>query len=137
MYERKRIGNLVTNEFYDSFKDIINIESLNDTGINIFASDDGKPYGMAMSILDYEYTYDKLFGIPLTEEWLLKFGGTKTDMGILIELQRGNVMSLNLLLKSCIVSISGAFGLVTLCHIKYVHQLQNLYYDLTEKELTT
>lgn len=75
------------------------------------------------------------YGIPLTEEWLLRFGGKSTDMGVLIELKRGCVMSLNILLKSCIVNVSGCFGLVTPCHIEYVHQLQNLYYLLTGEKL--
>lgn len=116
-----RIGNFINNNGNN-----IEVEMLDSTYIGHKQIDDS--IGCILS---------QCSGIPLTEEWLLKFGGKKTDMGILIKLQRGNVMSLNVLLKSCIVSISGAFGLVTPCHIKYVHQLQNLYFALTEKELTT
>lgn len=71
--------------------------------------------------------------IPLTEEWLLKFGFEKTewyfnsyrlvignnDYAILIDLD-GN----------CEV------GDIITCKIEYVHQLQNLYFALKGEELT-
>jgi hypothetical protein len=68
--------------------------------------------------------------IPLTEEWLLKFGFDK----------KGNKGKLNVIL-------SGNFGykngktyfnswVILESQPKYVHQLQNLYFALTGEELT-
>ena len=76
--------------------------------------------------------------IPITEEWLLKFGADK-------RLSRYNINQ-----KYCIqkysddkgwyfsIYISGYpdYSIHILCFIKYVHQLQNLYYALTGEELT-
>ena len=86
---------------------------------------------------------DRLFkdveGIPLTEEWLIKFG-----------FKQGNSMNFywNKLIRDNInISIDPDDGEVWVCdifdnesiiltEIKYVHQLQNLYFALTGKELT-
>jgi hypothetical protein len=68
--------------------------------------------------------------IPLTEEWLLKFGFDK----------KGNKGKLNVIL-------SGNFGykngktyfnswVILESQPKYVHQLQNIYFALTGEELT-
>jgi hypothetical protein len=78
---------------------------------------------------------DEVFGIPLTEEWLLKFGFKKDE-----DIQKEWSYTLN---------ISG--GIVTLFHhnktaglifidlasglVQYVHQLQNLYFALKGEEL--
>jgi hypothetical protein len=82
--------------------------------------------------------------IPLTEEWLLKFGfciyydsyvrhsGRKT-IEISLDAQAdesGDVW----------IGYSNDIGIdiqtISLCEIKYVHQLQNLYFALTGEELT-
>ena len=66
-----------------------------------------------------------LRGIILTEEWLIKFGYTKEDSNfwfighIVWEYDKG-------------VFICNKNGIT----LKYVHQLQNLYFALTGKELT-
>ena len=60
--------------------------------------------------------------IPLTEEWLLKFGFKK------IGNRYGNGHKRKVILnKQFYHSIAG--------YIKYVHQLQNLYFALTQTEL--
>jgi hypothetical protein len=66
--------------------------------------------------------------IPLTEEWLLKFGFEKSSYyyeikGIAISLGEDGRTILN----GC--------GEVNAKHCVYVHQLQNLYFALTGKEL--
>lgn len=66
--------------------------------------------------------------IPITEEWLLKFGYRKntpffTD-GSIIEFYENNGMLF------CELPDNN-----TMLHIKYVHQLQNLYFALTGEEL--
>jgi hypothetical protein len=69
--------------------------------------------------------------IQLTEEWLLKFGGRKTiveDYPIYFV----NPFDIEFYKNESVVLISGN----TEVKIKYVHQLQNLYFALTGEELT-
>lgn len=79
--------------------------------------------------------YEKWVGIPLTEEWLVKFGFKKVDEDWMLLEREGFSISWE---NECISLCSGVY-----CsegskydHIKHVHQLQNLYFILTEKELT-
>ena len=89
---------------------------------------------ISRSINDWERVNNKrLFDctpIPLTEEWLLKFGFVKKEIGYskLTEI------------KEC---FSISFGKHTSINaikfnneVKYVHQLQNIYFALTGEELT-
>ena len=79
--------------------------------------------------------------IELTEEWLLKFGF----------IQQGVIINNNGLTEQCginyFIKNNIVYSLsdnqveldnpnVFLCNLKYVHQLQNLYFALTGKELT-
>jgi hypothetical protein len=83
-------------------------------------------------------------GIPLTEEWLVRFGfkDFKTDYGIML-----NTLDRHLVVMParneyypCIeVEAEFASGEKQVCHlnkIEYVHSLQNLYWCLTGEELT-
>jgi hypothetical protein len=71
--------------------------------------------------------------IPLTEEWLLKFGFEKTEWD--------NFNSYRLIIGNndyAIVLYSDGnceVGDIITCKIEYVHQLQNLYFALTGEEL--
>lgn len=75
---------------------------------------------------------DYLKPIPLTEEWLLKFGFEKQD---------NNWKTLNLNFATIgwerLAGITLSFEMesIYLPHIEYVHQLQNLYFALTNEEL--
>ena len=74
-------------------------------------------------------SWNKLEPIPLTEEWLLKFGLKQTFIS-----------------KIHLHFIKGSFHLLKRVNhiqiwyenidVKYVHQLQNLYFALTNQELT-
>ena len=68
--------------------------------------------------------------IPLTEEWLVKFGfkyiGSAPTLGINESWNRGNIRIEQLQSKELVFH-----GL----QIKYVHSLQNLYFALTGEEL--
>lgn len=81
------------------------------------------------------YPTEHLNGIPLTEEWLLKFGfeRDKTLIGR-FELKDWDFVfytdSLSLELKAC--WDCGGYEV----DAKHVHQLQNLYFALTGEELT-
>lgn len=79
---------------------------------------------------------DEFEPIPLTEEWLLKFGFEKMStneywFGIIA---KGKILHISL---SGNVEIMGLnFNSIRLGDIcKYVHQLQNLYFALTGEEL--
>lgn len=87
------------------------------------------------------YTYANSDPIPLTEEWLLKFGfhdrsgtmknrlGYGIDINTMIEIawyKLGNDVRLQ----------SKGSGWTFNTKILYVHQLQNLYHSLTGEELT-
>ena len=77
------------------------------------------------------YFYEELEPIPLTEEWLLKFGfkedghynSAKRWMGIF---------------NQPLIQCNGYFTIPNYfsTEIKYVHTLQNLYFALTCEELT-
>ena len=83
---------------------------------------------------------DLILGIPLTEEWLIKFGfgiNKRPSKDIYIEFNprmailfnQGNVGEMDLVQDGKFISFKHG-------HIKYVHQLQNLYFALTNEELT-
>lgn len=83
---------------------------------------------------------DKVYEpIPLTEEWLLKFGFVKQKGGGMGGQDQWAGMASwaikgNWLFRgqaSCL-RLVGYFN----AQVKYVHQLQNLYYALTGEELT-
>ncbi len=75
--------------------------------------------------------------IPLTEEWLLKFGFEKSDNTPFYD-----YFVLEFGIGLCYDVYSDSYFLAyqknhyTKTNIKYVHQLQNLYFALTNEELT-
>lgn len=79
--------------------------------------------------------------ILITEEWLVKFRWKKDNY----ELHWIENKGIELWTKRCMpkdrwvydVSIGELFKGEHLCYIKYVHQLQNLYFALTGEELKT
>lgn len=68
--------------------------------------------------------------IPITEEWLLKFGFIYIDIGEYI------LMDISIDFE---YTDEGEFYFLldnkVLCTIKYVHQLQNIYFFITNNEL--
>ena len=74
--------------------------------------------------------------IPLTEEWLLKFGFKYESIHFVNKngyCKSGDNYSIQLSInKDCFRFHNPHFNL----EIKHVHQLQNLYFALTNKELT-
>jgi hypothetical protein len=78
--------------------------------------------------------YVHLQPIPLTEEWLMKFGFYKDINGMFL----AGVFELSWMEDDFIknqYTLRIAKGICL--KIKYVHQLQNLYFALTGKELET
>lgn len=79
---------------------------------------------------DVEKYPDQYKPIELTEEWLLKFGFTRQPWGLVI----GSLLfkDKNHECKELTLEIGNGFRTT----VKYVHQLQNLYFALTGEELT-
>ena len=151
-----RIGNLVTDEFYDSFKTTIKVESIKDKGINLLIEDDGNWSEIAQRWIGVEYTFDKLRPIPLTEEWLIRMGFEHLPHANLLNslnynigrnriISIGNVGTPNEMIWICELNDTDKRVINDLVCIRnfdydgktYVHTLQNLIHALTGKELTT
>jgi hypothetical protein len=127
------IGNYVTYMFSEDFRTIIEVESITNEGINVYASDDNAPYGMHSPILEHEYSFEELRPIPLTEEWLLKFGFHEKYKSVS---NRWNIGSFYLHdNENEFGDLSGVFMYDYFLEVKSVHQLQNLYKSLTGEEL--
>jgi len=113
-----RIGNYVNADLYNN--DLILIESICSKNEEIFNSTTG------------EIPLTSIKPIPLTEEWLLKFG---------FDLKKGTKYfhkEFNRLYLDISNPIYKHLGNVNgnLKEVEYVHQLQNLYFALTNEELT-
>ena len=122
-----RLGNLIRGIYYtEDFEgevirhgDICTVIAIND-GIQIA---DHSIYVDSKS--DTEI-FSSFQGIPLTEEWLLKFGFLN---GVL-------TITHNQIQFTDHAIVRGMTGAVHFNECKYVHQLQNLYFALTGQELT-
>lgn len=111
-----RIGNLL---YYDNeVKEICSIHS--DNTIRFKDKEKG-------SIGCFSVKTPLIKPITLTEEWLLKFGYTEEDFetGKIIIVTENNKLIGFIINKYSYSPV-----------IKYVHQLQNLYFALTNEELT-
>lgn len=86
--------------------------------------------------ISYFAKYPELLnGIPLTEEWLLRFGFEKDYDGNL-NLYSKQLFTLKHYKGLKDVALLGYQNKVLGESVWYVHQLQNLYYALTNSELT-
>ena len=75
--------------------------------------------------------------IPLTEEWLLKFGFRVRDDNEYLDIRIRNMLYLAVHLRTLDVILGYNYEwTLPIKTIKYVHQLQNLYFALTGEELT-
>ena len=117
-----RIGNLV--KWYDVSK-VLELHSEKNKFDNVYIECEES----------FEWTeYNKLEPIPLTEEWLLKFRFEKSKRFELGELKPCYVIfSLAVMIRHNSFFVDWIGGNTEL---KYVHQLQNLYFALTGTELT-
>jgi len=151
-----RIGNYVTDEFYDSFKTIIKVESINDNGINLTVVDDGNWSELAQRWIEPDSLSCKIFGIPLTEEMLLNAGFIKNEALLINSFTKSiawflgdyKVLSINIENGNQYVYIREGVkskpreddSIICLFngdkHGKiYLHYLQNLWKTLTQFEL--
>lgn len=123
-----RIGNLI------SFKNLWNgeVEAIKSATIDIKGNDGIFPN-------------DVFRGIKLNEEWLIKFGFKKIDPYNYI-LEEYESRDHNFTIENCSYNaywpentkgwlLMGSWEGFNRAPIKYVHQLQNLYFSLTGREL--
>lgn len=79
--------------------------------------------------------------ISLTEELLLKCGMNECDdVSIVRYAKRNGKFKINIMLyelKKCVICINNAESGEQVCsrEVKYLHQLQNIYFDFTGKKL--
>ena len=96
---------------------------------NLVQDDNGKVRRIsAYTLYTYKANNDSWYAqtnpIPLTEEWLVKFGFEEHSEG---------KYSIN---KKFVMYVPEMIHYLTYTKLKYVHQLQNLYFAITNKELT-
>lgn len=79
---------------------------------------------------------NELKPIPLTEQWLLKFGFENVEnesIEFILELEEKFLLSI--IIEDLTWAVGYGFDWSRTFNIKYVHQLQNLYFLLTSEEL--
>lgn len=113
-----RRGNLVQ----DTFKNIHPIQWIDNTGIET-------EYG--------RFPFDRVSPIPITPEWLERLGFKEIDIWFEKRNRNGSVIMVDKPNMTVCADSQGSYSeqVADLKHIKYVHQLQNLYHALTGNEL--
>ena len=97
-------------------------------------NDNGFVYFRKKNLQRVSENVDSIEPIPLTEEWLLKFGFEldEEDDGFFKRKIKTSVNEKS----ECLVFIYESYYQVEVAEINHVHQLQNLYFALTGEELT-
>jgi hypothetical protein len=95
---------------------------------------------LLISVLYEDGLHPNTTPIPLTEEWLVKFGFVgKEDYNsreypfahfIFTKITKSNLCE-----KFKIGCNQNGFHFYSMVYVKYVHQLQNLFFSITEQEL--
>jgi len=80
--------------------------------------------------MEFEHSVGEYEPIPLTEEWLIKFGGVGVEMEG-YPVYYINPFAIEFYEKECVVHVGRSVEI----KINHVHQLQNLYFALTGEEL--
>lgn len=110
-----RLGNWVLVE--NDYEEVVGINKY-----EITCRLDETSHGVNQSIKDIK-------PITLTEEWLIRFGFKLTN-----QIRDEKVYSINGYMDVYVMNNKFSFE-PTSTFIKYVHQLQNIYFSLNEKEL--
>ena len=101
----------------------------------------GESCGYVSTFKSGAVTLNQIEPIPLTEKLLLKCGFTKEYYGFFcdgMELSYGRFLCNNDADKDKLfLSINNAEYKISEVSLKYLHQLQNMYLDLTGKKLNT
>ena len=89
--------------------------------------------GVDVITKDNHYTYEDFKEpIPLTEEWLVKFGSDSVGC---IKLPTGSTLQITMNKYGCVIWNGNLSECVEIGDCNHVHQLQNLYFALTGEEL--
>ena len=121
------IGNLVTDDFYDSLKNITKLDSIDERGINLEIEDDGNYSECAQRCIRPYHRLDTLRPIPISAELLLKLGAIQLDFK--------DFLSFNLYGLQ-INYIDGLWiEYVSRVEIKGLHHLQNIFYFRYSEDL--
>ena len=118
-----RIGNLV----YTDYEGTLEVININSEGFDYI--DCKKPTFKSIG----RYSIDSIKPIVLTEEWLLKFGFIAFDDKTFIHDSLRYSDKFKFREDGVLAYVSSE---VYITDLKYVHQLQNLYFALTGEELT-
>jgi hypothetical protein len=106
---------------------------------NYFQWSEFASMGIGECICDKENIFEYLElkeSIPLTEEWLVKLGGKKhVQYGAEWSIGSSNKQSICIEFDNDGCYFTAGEGMYLSTNIKYVHQLQNLYFALTGEEL--
>jgi len=123
--EELRIGNLVQ----DEHGSVMYVYRLWKGGAELASNMDGFD--------DLDYEDDEMFGVPLTEEWLVRagFDVKENSSWATGEEQKFKVFSKGNFTYNSIQGLWWFFGKVLPNQPKYVHKLQNIYYELVDQEL--
>lgn len=120
-----RIGNLV----YDDENIIVKVEKIVSELYQEWNDYDDEECTQFSKIGEKGMFYSKVSPIPITKEWLLKLGFEQKGSFYRIE----NSRFVEILIHDDGIDVCNHS--VYLPHIKYVHQLQNLYYNLIGSRL--
>jgi len=123
-----RIGNYVYDDYLKKNKQINGIFD-NEIWLSEIGEDE----------FDQRSIIDSINPIPLTEEWLLKLGFENNAFDNFCYLHfnpRMGIRFLNFNSAQCEIIQDDKYIAFKWKHIEFVHQLQNLYFALTGKELT-
>lgn len=87
---------------------------------------------------DISYSVNEIKPIPLTEEWLINLGFRETQCNCQILFMPMPELSseLHVYKNDFVFEFINSYGRMIVNQLKYVHQLQNLYFVLTSRELT-
>ena len=107
---------------------------------NYYIDEDG--FEHQVSARDFSWmSWEHCEPIPLTEEWLLKFGFEKKESDFQDELldtfmwHKDNITDIEFSDKHKLLYLHDNYTSIYHQEIKHVHQLQNLYHSLVGKEL--
>jgi len=114
-----RNGNWINAEPYGDFKVV---------AMNVFS--DSSTFYKSLEYYPQAANGKTIAGIPLTEEWIKRFGGRKHLEYMLVDVANHDALYL-IYSKGMYHWGQGTWSV----KLEFVHELQNLYYALTKKEL--
>jgi hypothetical protein len=138
-----RIGNLVNGIYADNYGHLKIDEKETICKVTTLDISDLSDYPIYVESDEGIEHFDEFEGIPITEEWLFKFGfhlrdGFSNTFKLNLEKHQYDCSEITYSEKEGLLRFSNGKekGTTLIPHIKHVHQLQNLYFALTGEELT-